>query len=243
MIETQLLHKRFGDTVAVEEASFTAPDGCITGLLGPNGAGKTTTLGLIAGLLRPDRGRVLVGGRDPAQEPMKARRRLGYLPDAAGLYPRLTAREHLLYFGRLHGLRGAALAQAVDRTIELLELGALAGRRAQGFSQGERRKLALGCALVADPPNVVLDEPTNGLDVMSTRSLRRRLGRLRDQGRAVLFSSHVFQEVTALCGHIVVLAHGRVVAQGTPHELIEATGKAGLEEAFLDRVGAQEATA
>jgi sodium transport system ATP-binding protein len=240
MIEAKLLHKRFGDTIAVEEVSFSAPDGCITGLLGPNGAGKTTTLGLITGLLRPDRGRVSVGDRDPAREPMEARRLLGFLPDAAGLYPRLTVREHLRYFGRLHGLSGSRLETAVARALGLLELEPLAERRAGGFSQGERRKLALGCTLVADPPNVILDEPTNGLDVMSTRSLRRLLGRLRDEGRAVLFSSHVFQEVTALCTRIVVLARGRVVAQGTPEELIEATGKDGLEEAFVERVGLRE---
>src|SRR5262249_48112293 len=157
------------------------------------------------GLLRPDSGRTLLDGRDPARESLEARRRLGFLPDAAGLYPRLTSREHLAYFGRLHGLRGQALERQVARILGLLELGPLAERRAAGFSQGERRKLALGCALVADPQNVVLDEPTNGLDVLSTRSLRRLLGRLRDEGHAVLFSSHVFQEVTALCSRIVVL--------------------------------------
>ena len=240
MIEVHSLQKRFGDVLAVQDVSFSAPARCITGLLGPNGAGKTTTLGMISGLLRPDHGRVAIDGHDATSRPEEARRRFGFLPDVTGLYPRLTGIEHMHYFGRLHGIRGRELDQATDRVIERLEIQALGQRRASTFSHGEARKVALACALISDPPNIVLDEPTNGLDVMSARSLRGLLGLLRDEGRTILFSSHVFQEVSALCSRIVVIARGRVVAEGTPQELLDRTGKTELEDAFVERVASAE---
>jgi sodium transport system ATP-binding protein len=240
MIEARNLHKRFGAVTAVEDVSFTARDGVITGLLGPNGAGKTTTLRMLYTLVRPDGGTALVDGVDVVQRPEDARRALGVLPDARGLYPRLTAREHARYYGELHGLSGAALDKRVDELIELLDMKDIADRRAEGFSQGQRVKVALARALVHGPRNVLLDEPTNGLDVMSTRAVRTLLRQLRAEGRCVVFSSHVMQEVAALCDRIVVVAHGRVVADGTPDELRARTGKDSLEEAFVATIGSEQ---
>jgi sodium transport system ATP-binding protein len=243
VIELRRLHKRFGAVVAVDDVSFSAGDGVITGLLGPNGAGKTTTLRLLSTLVRPDRGVALVDGDDVAVAPLLARRRIGLLPDARGLYPRLTAREHVAYFGELHGIFGRALAERIAELVELLDMREIADRRAAGFSQGERLKVALARALVHRPRNVVLDEPTNGLDVMSTRALRTLVRRLREQGHCVLFSSHVMQEVAALCDRIVVIAHGRVVADGTPDELRSQTGAENLEDAFVAVIGSDRGLA
>ncbi|NMO19765.1 ATP-binding cassette domain-containing protein [Pyxidicoccus fallax] len=240
MIEARNLHKRFGRVTAVEDVSFTAEDGVITGLLGPNGAGKTTTMRMLYTLVRPDRGTALVDGVDVVRRPEEARRGLGVLPDARGLYPRLTAREHARYFGELHGLSGAALDKRVDELIDLLDMKDIADRRTEGFSQGERVKVALARALVHGPRNVLLDEPTNGLDVMSTRAVRTLLRRLKAEGRCVVFSSHVMQEVAALCDRIVVVAHGKVVADGTPDALRASTGKDSLEEAFVATIGSDQ---
>jgi sodium transport system ATP-binding protein len=240
MIEVRNLHKRFGAVTAVEDVSFSASDGVVTGLLGPNGAGKTTTLRMLYTLIRPDRGTALVDGLDVAQRPMDVRRVIGVLPDARGLYPRLTAREHVRYAGELHGLSGATLDKRVDELMELLDMKDIADRRAEGFSQGERMKVALSRALVHGPRNVLLDEPTNGLDVMSTRAVRTLIRRLKEQGHCVLFSSHVMQEVAALCDRIVVIARGRVVAEGSPDELRARTGKESLEEAFVSVIGSDQ---
>jgi sodium transport system ATP-binding protein len=240
MIEARNLHKRFGAVTAVEDVSFTAQDGIITGLLGPNGAGKTTTLRMLYTLVRPDGGTALVDGVDVVQRPEDARRALGVLPDARGLYPRLTAREHARYYGELHGLSGAALDTRVNELLELLDMKDIADRRTEGFSQGQRVKVALARALVHGPRNVLLDEPTNGLDVMSTRAVRTLLRRLKAEGRCVVFSSHVMQEVAALCDRIVVVAHGRVVADGTPDDLRARTGKESLEEAFVATIGSEQ---
>ena len=240
MIEVRTLHKRFGAVTAVEDVSFSAADGVVTGLLGPNGAGKTTTLRMLYTLIRPDRGTALVDGIDVATRPMDVRRAIGVLPDSRGLYPRLTAREHARYAGELHGLSGAALEKRVDELVELLDMKDIANRRTEGFSQGERMKVALARALVHGPRNVLLDEPTNGLDVMSTRAVRTLIRRLREQGHCVVFSSHVMQEVAALCDRIVVVARGRVVADGTPDELRARTGKDSLEEAFVTVIGSDQ---
>jgi sodium transport system ATP-binding protein len=223
--------------VAVEDVSFVAKDGAITGLLGPNGAGKTTTLRMLCTLVRPDRGEVLVDGLRGADDPTAIKRRLGVLPDAHGLYPRLTAREHIRYFGELQGLFGAELEQRVDALIDLLDMKDIEDRRAQGFSQGERMKVSIARALVHGPQNLLLDEPTNGLDVMSTRAMRELIRRLRSEGRCIVFSSHVMQEVSALCDEIVVVARGRVVANGTPDELRREAGQENLEDAFVHLIG------
>lgn len=239
MIRAENLHKRFGTVVAVDGASFTAPDGAVTGLLGPNGAGKTTSLRIIYGLMKPDGGTISVDGQDAVAHPQPVQARLGVLPDLSGLYGRLTAREHIRYFGHLQGLRGADLEKSIERWIDLLDLKAAADRRVAGFSHGERAKVALARALVHNPQNILLDEPTNGLDVMSTRAVRQVIRRLKSEGRCVLFSSHVMQEVSALCDRIVVLAAGRVAAQGTADDLLALTGMTTLEDAFVSLVGPQ----
>jgi sodium transport system ATP-binding protein len=240
VIEIERLQKRFGNVVAVDELTFHAPDGAITGLLGPNGAGKTTTLRVLGTLMGADGGAARVDGIDVGAEPLEARRRMGLLTDARGLYPRLTAVEHIAYFAELHGLQGAELRRRTDELVELLDMRDIARRRAEGFSQGERMKVALARALVHAPRNLVLDEPTNGLDVMSTRALREIIRRLRDGGCAVLFSSHVMQEVGTLCDRIVVMARGRVVAEGTSEELRQRAGTRTLEDAFVSVIGTAE---
>jgi sodium transport system ATP-binding protein len=240
VIEVQGLAKRFGSVQAVSDVSFCARDGSITGLLGPNGAGKTTTLRMIYTILTPERGTACVDGHDSVREDQAVRSRIGVLPDARGLYPRLTAREHIWYFGRLQGLPRATLATRIDELLELLEMHSIADRKAEGFSAGERLKVALARGLVHGPRNLLLDEPTTGLDVMSTRSLRRLVLRLRDEGNCILLSTHVMQEVAALCDQIVVMAHGRVAATGTPAALIERMGKPSLEEAFVAAIGTDE---
>jgi sodium transport system ATP-binding protein len=237
MIALEALAKRFGAVEAVRDVSLEAADGRVTALLGPNGAGKSTSLRLLYGVLRPDRGRALVDGHDVAAEPRAALARLGALPHAAGLYPQLTARENIRYYGALQGLGGRALERRIDELAELLDLASLLARRTQGFSQGERVKVALARALVHGPRNVVLDEPTNGLDVLATRALRELVRRLRDAGHCVLFSSHVMQEVAALCDTIVIVAAGRVVARGTPDELRRRVPGGSLEDAFVAAVG------
>ena len=237
MIRAERLRKRFGSVTAVDDVSFVAPDGATTALLGPNGAGKTTTLRMLYSVLRPDSGRVLVDDVDAVADPQAAQTRLGVLPDGFGLYPRLTAREHIHYFGELHGITGARLGERTRELLGLLEMNAIADRRTGGFSHGERTKVAIARALVHDPQNIVLDEPTTGLDVMSTRAVRGIIRELRARGRAVLFSSHVMQEVSALCDTIVVVAAGRVVAQGTPDDLRAQTQQASLEDAFVTLAG------
>jgi len=233
MIVAQSLHKAFGEVVAVQEVSFRAPDGRITGLLGPNGAGKSTTMRMLHGLFRPDRGQVAIDGIDVAADPLAARRSVGVLPDALGLYPRLTAVENIEYYAALHGMSERETRDRVAALVDRLDMAGIADRRTAGFSQGERMKVALARALVHAPQNILLDEPTNGLDVMSTRAVRAMVRALRDEGRCVVFSSHIMQEVAALCDHIVVVARGRVVAQGTAEELVERTGARDLEDAFV----------
>jgi len=242
MIEVRGLAKQYvqgsGRTrrvlAAVQAIDFTAADGCITGLLGPNGAGKTTTLRMIAGLVVPDAGRIRVDGIDVAREPQIAQARLGVLSDARGLYPRLTARENIVYYGRLHGLARDAAEARATRLAGMLEMQALMDRRTEGFSQGERMKTALARALVHDPSHIILDEPTNGLDVLATRSLREALRRLRDEQRkCIVFSSHIMQEVERLCDQVVVVAGGRTVAEGTVPQLLTRTGLADFEACFV----------
>ena len=244
MIEIRDLRKSFkaktGTVTAVDGVSFSARDGEITGLLGPNGAGKTTTLRMLYTLMTPDTGQVLVDGVDVARDAQAVRRNLGVLPDARGVYKRLTARENIAYFGRLHGMDEATIARRAEELVGALDMADFADRRTEGFSQGQRTKTAIARALVHQPRNVILDEPTNGLDVMTTRAMRGFLRRLREEGRCVLFSSHIMQEVAALCDRIVVIAKGRVVAQGSADELRAQTGEANLEDAFVKVIGSDE---
>jgi sodium transport system ATP-binding protein len=234
MIQADSLRKSFADRQVVDVLTFSAEDGAITGLVGPNGSGKTTTLRLITGLLRPDGGRVAVDGIDPAQDPMGARRSLGALTDGLGNYPRLTTREHLRYYGELRGMPADELDARIRLLLDLFNMGEIADRRAQGFSQGERMKLALARAIINDPQNILLDEPANGLDVASARALRALLERFRDAGKCVLLSSHLMAEVSAVCDTVVVVARGKVVAQGSPAELMRSSNARSLEEAFVE---------
>ena len=244
MIEVTDLHKSFaaktGTVKAVQGVGFSARDGEITGLLGPNGAGKTTTLRMLYTLMKPDAGGVTVDGFDIVRDAEAVRRRLGVLPDARGVYKRLTARENVAYFGRLHGMSDADIARRTAELSAALQMDDVLDRQTEGFSQGQRTKTAIARALVHDPKNVILDEPTNGLDVMTTRGLREFLRHLRGEGRCVIFSSHIMQEVAALCDRIVVIAHGRVVAQGTADDLRHQTGESNLEEAFVKAIGSEE---
>jgi sodium transport system ATP-binding protein len=247
MIDIQDLHKAFGSggkrVVAVDGVTFMARDGEITGLLGPNGAGKTTTLRCLYTLMQPDRGKILVDGIDVATDPLAVRRNLGVLPDARGLYKRLTARENIAYFGQLHGLDDATIRTRSDAAIAALGMADFAERRTEGFSQGQRVKTAIARALIHDPKNVILDEPTNGLDVMATRAMRQFLLHLKSENRCVLFSSHIMQEVAALCDRIVVIAKGKVVADESPDALRAQTGEANLEDAFVKLIGTDEGLA
>jgi len=243
VIALEGVRKSFGRLEALRGVTFAVPDGHITGLLGPNGAGKTTALRIVYGVLRPDEGRATVDGVDLARDRLEAQRRLGVLPHAQGLYARLTAREHILYFGKMHGMSGAPLERRADELVQLLGMQDFAHRRTEGFSQGQKVKVALARALVHGPRNVVLDEPTNGLDVAATRQVRALLMQLREQGHCILFSSHVMQEVSALCDRVVVIARGLVVAEGTPDDLRRQTGRDGLEDAFVAAIGSEEGLA
>lgn len=244
MITARNLQKAFktktGTVRAVDGVTFEARDGEITGLLGPNGAGKTTTLRMLYTLMTPDSGEVLVDGIDAAKDPLGVRRALGVLPDARGVYKRLTARENIAYFGELHGLSKAQIAARTQVLSRALQMDDILDRQTEGFSQGQRTKTAIARALVHDPKNVILDEPTNGLDVMTTRAMRGFLQQLKSEGRCVIFSSHIMQEVAALCDRIVIIAKGQVVASGTADELRARFGESNLEDAFVKAIGSDE---
>lgn len=240
MIQVSELFKSFGIVTALKGVSFFAQNGQITGLLGPNGAGKTTCLRIIYTLLTPDKGNATVDGFDVHRDTLEVQKRIGALPDSIGLYPRLTTRENIRYYGRLHGLGGENLEKSIDRLISLLDMQDIENRRTEGFSSGQRVKVAIARALVHEPPNVLLDEPTNGLDVISTRAMRAFIRRLRDDGKCVLFSSHIMQEVTALCDNIIIINKGEVAASGIPEEILRTTGKSNLEDAFVAAIGTAE---
>jgi sodium transport system ATP-binding protein len=231
MITIQKLGKSFHSRQVVKELSFEAQDSAITGLLGVNGAGKTTTLRMICGVLRPGSGSITIDGHNNGGA--TAQQRVGALLDHMGLYSRLTVRENLAYFGELRGISGHDLQKRIDHVIAVLGLESIADRATAGFSQGERMKTALGRAILHGPKNLLLDEPTNGLDILSVRSLRELLRRLRDEGTCVVFSSHVLEEVRALCDRIVVISEGRIAGQGTVTELCAQTKTASLEDAFV----------
>ena len=237
MIEVHDVRKQFGEVQALGGVSFSARDGQITALLGPNGAGKTTLLRTLVGLLKRDHGSIAVDGVDPETDPLAVRRNIGFLTDQFGLYERLSTREYLSYFGELNGMGGAALKARIDEVSELLSMDDILERRTKGFSQGQRIKVALARTLLHRPRNLLLDEPSRGLDVMSTRALRRALTALRADGCCVIMATHVMQEVTALCDDVIVIAKGHTVAQGTPLELCRRTGIENLEDAFVSLVG------
>ena len=241
MIVVKDVHKSFGKVRALRGVSFDAPDGRITGLLGPNGAGKSTTLRILYTVLKPDHGEATIDGIDVVRDELAARRRIGALPHGAGLYPHLSARENIAYYATLCGIDKATIDDRVDSIIKQLEIDDFADRRTKGFSQGQRTKVSLARALVHDPQNVILDEPTNGLDVMALRSLRNLILKLKDDGRCVLFSSHVMQEVAALCDDICIIANGKVAMAGSADGIRERTGCDDLEDAFIAAIQRVEA--
>ncbi len=243
MIEVQDVRKQFGEVQALGGVSFSARDGQITALLGPNGAGKTTLLRTLIGLLRRDHGSIAIDGVDPERDPLAVRRNIGFLTDQFGLYERLSTREYLAYFGELNGMGGTALRERIDEVSELLAMDDILERRAKGFSQGQRIKVALARTLLHRPRHLLLDEPSRGLDVMATRALRHALTALRKDGCCVIMATHVMQEVTHLCDDVIVIAKGHTVAQGSPEELCRRTGIASLEDAFVSLVGTEEGIA
>lgn len=243
MIELHNVEKSFGKVKALDGASFRAEDGKITALLGPNGAGKTTAMRILFGLLKRDGGSVAVDGIDPQKDPISVRKSLGVLTDQVGLYERLSTREHLQYFGELHGMDKTSIDKATAEISALLGMEDILERRAAGFSQGQRLKVALARALLHSPKNVLLDEPTRGLDVMSTRALRKAISSLKARGCCVVFSTHVMQEVSTLSDEVIVMTKGKAVAAGTPQQLCERTGIANLEDAFVSLIGTEEGIA
>lgn len=246
MIEARQLSKAFrkkgsrkkADKVhAVVDVSFVAEDGRITGLLGPNGAGKSTTLRMLATLIQPDSGTAVIDGYDVSSNSFQVRRQIGFLPHNSGIYPRLTARENIEYYAKICGLTGSSINSRIDELIGMLDMGEIAQRRAEGFSQGQRTKVGLARALVHEPKTLMLDEPTNGLDVMATRSLRKIIRRLRDEGHCILLSSHIMQEVEALCDHIAIISDGRIAMADSLTGIRQRTGQADLEDAFVIAIG------
>jgi sodium transport system ATP-binding protein len=240
MIAVKNLRKSFGEVKAVNGVSFEARDGEITGLLGPNGAGKTTTLRMLYSLLPPDEGEIRIDGLDPTRDAMEIKRTLGVVPDSRGLYSRLTARENIRYYGELHGMSRKDIGERIEDMTATLDMEDFIDRRTEGFSQGQRVKVAIARAMVHKPQTVLMDEPSNGLDVMSTRALRDYIRNLRDEGHSVVLSTHIMQEVAALCDHIVIIAKGEVAADGTAHELLERSGCDSLEDAFVKLIGSEE---
>jgi sodium transport system ATP-binding protein len=234
------LRKYFGEVKAVNGVSFEARDGEITGLLGPNGAGKTTTLRMLYSLLPPDGGEIRIDGLDPTRDAMAIKRTLGVVPDSRGLYSRLTARENIAYYGELHGMDRPRLAARIEELVRTLDMADFIDRRTEGFSQGQRVKVAIARAMVHEPQTVLMDEPSNGLDVMSTRALRDYVRGLRREGRSVVLSTHIMQEVAALCDRIVIIAKGEVAADGTAEELLRQSGCDSLEDAFVKLIGSEE---
>jgi len=240
MIEVRNLYKSFGDVKAVNGVSFEARDGEITGLLGPNGAGKTTTLRMLYSLLPPDSGEIRIDGLDPTRDAMQIKRTLGVVPDSRGLYSRLTARENIRYFGELHGMNSDSIGARIENLTRTLDMGDFIDRRTEGFSQGQRVKVAIARAMVHEPQTVLMDEPSNGLDVMSTRALRDYIRELRQAGHSVVLSTHIMQEVAALCDRIVIIAGGEVAADGTAADLLNRSGCDSLEDAFVKLIGSEE---
>ena len=240
MIKVSNLHKSFGKVKAVRGISFEVRDGEITGLLGPNGAGKTTTLRMLYSLLPPDEGEIRIDGLDPTKDAMAIKRTLGVVPDSRGLYTRMSARENIAYYGKLHGMSGKDINKRVEELVETLDMADFIERRTEGFSQGQRVKVAIARAMVHRPQTVLLDEPSNGLDVMSTRALRRYILSLKNAGHSVILSTHIMQEVAALCDRIIIIANGRIAADGGAHELLEKSGCDSLEDAFVRLIGSEE---
>ena len=243
MIKVSNLCKSFGDVKAVDGISFDVRDGEITGLLGPNGAGKTTTLRMLYSLLPPDSGEIRIDGLNPTTDAMAIKRTLGVVPDSRGLYTRMSARENIIYYGELHGMKRKDINSRIEELVRTLDMGDFIERRTEGFSQGQRVKVAIARSMVHNPQTVMMDEPSNGLDVMSTRALRRYILSLKQAGHSVVLSTHIMQEVAALCDRIIIIAKGKIAANGTAEELMDASGCDSLEDAFVRLIGTEEGLA
>lgn len=240
MIIANDLRKSFGKVEAVKNVSFTAPDGKITGLLGPNGAGKSTTLRMLYTILTADGGTATIDGIDVNKQPLEARKKIGVFTHNPGIYPNLTAKENIAYFGKLNQLSKPVIERRIEELSTMLGMDDFLLRRSKGFSQGQRTKVSLARALIHQPQNILLDEPTNGLDVMATRSLRDIIRQLKKEGKCVLFSSHVMQEVAALCDEIVIISQGEIAASGSPDDIRTRTGCENLEDAFVSAIGSDQ---
>ena len=236
LIQCSSLTKKFGQFTAVDQVTFEVANGEVFGLLGPNGAGKTTTMRLLSTLLKPTSGTASIAGHDLLHEPQKVRASIGVLPEDAGLYDRLTPREHLFYYGKLHGMPGDLLKKRTDELLEIMELGDRANTKVGDFSKGMRQKVALLRAFVHDPPVLLLDEPTAGLDVMSTRSINAFVDRFRKEGKAVMISTHNMTEAQKLCDRVAIIDHARIVGVGTVEELEKKTSQKDLESVFVQLV-------
>jgi sodium transport system ATP-binding protein len=219
--------------LAVDHISFEAAPGRIFGLLGPNGAGKTTTLRILSTLIAPTEGTATVGGFSVTEAPAEVRRRIGFLTGSTGLYPRLTAREAVRYFARLYGMESGAAERRIDLLFDRLGIVPFQHKRCGDLSTGMKQKVSIARAIVHDPPVLILDEPTTGLDVLASRHLVEFILGSRDEGKCVLFSTHIMSEAERLCDEIAILHHGRIVAAGTVDDLRRRTGKSKVEDVFL----------
>ena len=237
VVSVRGISKTFGAVRAVNGVSFEARAGEVFGLLGPNGAGKTTTLRLLATTLRPTGGTASVAGHDVLSDPVGVRRSIGVLTAAVGLYNRLTVRENLTYFADLHGLARDVVRRRVNEVIELLDMTAYAGRRADALSSGMKQRAAIARAIVHDPPVLIFDEPTAALDVAGARMVVEFIAQSRQAGRCVVLSTHIMHDAERLCDRVGIIVDGTIVAGGATAEVVRATGTANLEEALLALMG------
>jgi len=236
LIRCKSLTKKFGEFTAVDQVSFDVGNGEVFGLLGPNGAGKTTTMRLLSTLLRPTGGTATIAGHDLLREPREVRASIGVLPEDAGLYDRLTPKEHLLYYGRLHGMHEDSLSKRADELLDTMELTDRANTKVGDFSKGMKQKVALLRAFIHDPPVLLLDEPTAGLDVMSARHIHAFVERFRREGKAIVISTHNMTEAQKLCSKIAIIDRAKVVGMGTVKELQALTSQKDLENIFVQLV-------
>src|SRR5271155_1381114 len=242
MIEARSLSKRFqdkkrGEIRAVDNVTFTCEPGKIYGLLGANGAGKTTTLRMLATILEPTDGTAIINGFDVIEHPEKVRANVGFLPTATALYPRLTAQEMVEYFGRLNGLDEPTLKKRLDAIFDRLDMNSFRDRRCDKLSTGMKQKTSIARTLVHDPPIMIFDEPTLGLDIMTARTITAFIRECRDRGKTVIFSTHIMSEVERLCDHIGIIHGGKLLEEGTLTELRAKHNEHNLEEIIVKVVG------
>lgn len=242
MIKAEKLTKIFkdkkrGEIKAVDQVSFTCEPGVVYGLLGPNGAGKTTTLRMLSTALRPTSGTAIINGVDVAKEPQKVRSQIGFLSGDTGLYGRLSPREMVKYFGKLYGMSKLAIEERTEKLFDMLDMRDFAHARNEKLSSGMKHKVSIARSVVHDPPTMIFDEPTTGLDVMSSRTIVQFIRQCSDEGKTVIFSTHIMSEAMRLCDRVGIIHKGKLYAEGTVHELLEQTSTNNLEDAFVKIVG------